>query len=75
LPEVHPVKIALAERGETQTACARAVGLVPPLLTQVLNGHRRAWPSLRQRLAEHLDRPEDELFPEYATTSSGGPAA
>jgi transcriptional regulator with XRE-family HTH domain len=69
LPKVHPVKIALAERGETQVDCAHAVGVVAPLLTQVLNGHRAPWPALRRRLSEHLGRSEAELFPAGAAES------
>jgi transcriptional regulator with XRE-family HTH domain len=62
VPKVHVVKVELAKRGESQRACAISVGVSPPVLTQVLNGHRSAWPALRRRLADHLGKDETELF-------------
>lgn len=63
----HPVKVALAQRGEFQSDCARAIGVAPSLLTQVLNGHQAPWPALRRKLAEHLGCSESELFPDFET--------
>ncbi len=66
MPSVHPVKTALVQRGETQADCARAVGIKPVSLTQVLNGRAASWPGLRARVAAHLELPEAELFPDHA---------
>ncbi len=59
---VHPVKVALAERGQTQRAFAPAVGVSPGVLNHILNGRAEPWPALRRRIAQALERPEAELF-------------
>jgi transcriptional regulator with XRE-family HTH domain len=64
MPPVHPVKVELAKRGQTQRDFAPEVEVSPGTLGQVLNGHVGSWPALRRRCAEVLGRPEDELFPE-----------
>lgn len=66
MPKVHPVKVALASRGQTQRACAEAIGISSPLLGRVLNKQSAPWPALRRKLSEHLGMPESELFPECA---------
>lgn len=66
MPTVHPVKVELAKRGQTQREFAPVVGVGPATLGQVLNGHVASWPALRRRCAEALGCPEDELFPEPA---------
>ena len=63
---VHPVKIELAKRGQTQRDFAPTVGVSAATLGLVVNGRLSAWPSLRARCAEALGRPEAELFPEDA---------
>lgn len=62
MSRVHPVKVELVRRGESQRACADAVGVSPNVLYRVLGYRTESWPSLRRRLAEHLAKPEDELF-------------
>jgi len=66
MPPVHPVKVELAKRGQTQRDFAPEVHVSPGTLSQILNGHAMAWPALRRRCAEALGRSEDELFPEAA---------
>ena len=60
----HPVKVALAVRGITQVDFAPQAGVKPSTLGQVLNGHQASWPALRRRVADALQLPESELFPE-----------
>lgn len=64
MPLPHPVKVALAARGETQKHLAIAVGVTPGTLAQVVNGHHSSWPALRRRVAEYLGEPESVLFPD-----------
>jgi transcriptional regulator with XRE-family HTH domain len=59
---VHPIKVELARRGESQRACADAVGVSANVLNRVLCYRTESWPALRRRLAEHLEMPEDQLF-------------
>lgn len=63
MPRSHPVKVALAQRGETQKQLAEAVGYSPTTLRAAINGHTSPWPELRRRVAEHLGQPEADLFP------------
>lgn len=58
------MKVELAKIGRTQTEFAPLAGVTFGTLNRVLNGHAQSWPSLRRRIAEALDRPEAELFPE-----------
>src|SRR5262249_36077736 len=67
MSHVHPVKTALVAAGITQTEFAPTVGVSVNTFRQVVNGHQAAWPSLRQRVSERLQRPESELFPETTT--------
>ena len=69
MPPVHPVKVELAKRGQTQADFAPFVGVGAATLGQVLNGRVASWPALRRRCAEALGRPESELFPEKAQPS------
>jgi transcriptional regulator with XRE-family HTH domain len=62
MAQVHPIKVELARRGETQRTLAGAVGISPATLSQVLNGRAASWPALRRRVAEHFDTNESELF-------------
>lgn len=62
MPTVHPVKVELAKRGQTQRAFAPEVTVSPGTLGLVLNGQLRPWPSLRRRISAALDVPEAELF-------------
>jgi transcriptional regulator with XRE-family HTH domain len=61
--KVHPVKTQLAMRGDTQRWLAAEVRVSPSTLSHILNGRLVAWPALRRRVAETLERSEDELFP------------
>jgi lambda repressor-like predicted transcriptional regulator len=56
----HPVRLAALERGETLVDVAAAVGVAVPTLRSALASY--CWPSLRRRIAEHLDVPEESLF-------------
>lgn len=49
--------------GMTQKEFAPRVGVSQQTLGHVLNGQLAAWPALKQRFAEELGRPVDELFP------------
>jgi transcriptional regulator with XRE-family HTH domain len=53
------------ERGETQVALAAAVGYSSNVIGVVLNGQRPSWPKLRRKIADYLELPEAELFPEF----------
>jgi transcriptional regulator with XRE-family HTH domain len=66
MPPVHPIKVELAKRGQTQRDFAPEVKVTPDVLGQVLNGRVAAWPALKRRCAGALGRTEDELFPESA---------
>ena len=59
----HPVKVALAQRGERPSELAVRAGYSSATVSQVLNGHSRPWAEFRRRVAEALDMPESELFP------------
>lgn len=65
MPHPHPVKAVLAARGETQKHLAAAVKVTPGTLVQVVNGHHASWPALRRRIAEYLEVPERDLFPDH----------
>ncbi len=67
MPIVHPVKVELSKRGQTQRDLAPTVGVSAGTLSQVLNGRVASWPALRRRTAEALGRSEAELFPEVAS--------
>jgi transcriptional regulator with XRE-family HTH domain len=64
MPYVHPVKVELAKRGQTQKEFASKVGVSPGSLTLVLNGRLASWPALRRRVADALEVSESDLFPE-----------
>lgn len=64
-PPVHPVKVELAIRGETQRSFASRIGVAYGTLNQVLNGHSAPWPSLTRRIAAELGKSEGELFAEH----------
>lgn len=66
MPMAHPVKVELAKRGRSQRSLAKEVRVSAGSLSHVLNGRVVAWPALRRRVAEALDVPEAELFPELA---------
>jgi transcriptional regulator with XRE-family HTH domain len=72
MPTVHPVKIELAKRGQTQRDLAGKVRVTPGVLSHVLNGHVAAWPSLRARIAGALGLSETELFPDLEPSARAG---
>ncbi len=51
-----------AERGFTQGDFARLLGVSRSALSNVENGHVRAWPKLRRAASRLLAVPEDDLF-------------
>lgn len=61
---VHPLKIALAERGLTYKEFAPRVGVTVPSFTQMVNFRVASWPALRRRCAAELGVPEAQLFPD-----------
>lgn len=62
----HPVQAELTRRRILQRDAAAAVGVQPIVLSQVLTGKKASWPKLRHRLADYLERPVDDLFPDEA---------
>lgn len=52
------------DRGVKQKHLAQALGIAQSTLSNVENGHHRAWPSLRKRAAQFFGVSEDVLFPE-----------
>jgi transcriptional regulator with XRE-family HTH domain len=62
MPRVHPVKTALAARGETQKQLAEAIGVAPGTVSLILNGRLEPWPAIRRKIADHVQAPEDQLF-------------
>ena len=61
---IHPAKLAIVARGETQTHVARAIGYRLATLNQALNGEARASGPLKAKLAEYLGLPAGDLFDE-----------
>jgi transcriptional regulator with XRE-family HTH domain len=51
-----------AERGFTQGDFARLLGVSRSALSNVENGHVRAWPKLRRAASQLLAVPEEDLF-------------
>lgn len=58
----HPAKAMIVGRGYLLREAAEAVGVNAHTFGRILNGYGTPWPALRQRLAEFLEVPEDELF-------------
>ena len=61
LPATRLAKIR-AERGFTQGEFARLLGVSRSALSNVENGHVRAWPKLKRTASRLLAVPEDDLF-------------
>jgi DNA-binding XRE family transcriptional regulator len=64
----QPAKVELVRRGLRQNAVADAIGVPRPTLNQVLNRRLAASQRIKNRLAEYLDLPIEDLFdcPEVA---------
>jgi transcriptional regulator with XRE-family HTH domain len=60
----YPAKTLLVARWLKQVDVAREVGVGATTLNRVLNRRLAPWPALKQRLSEHLQVPEAELFDE-----------
>lgn len=58
-------------RGIRQRELAALLGIAPPTLSVVENGHRPPWPKLRRDAARLLGLDEAELFPEERSGSRG----
>ena len=67
--EMNTVRAVRLGRGITQTKLARLVEVPESQLCAVERGRLHPWPKLRRRLAEELEVPERELFPESAETA------
>ena len=61
------VKAECALQERTLADLARAVGVKPSSLYNVVNGIARPWPSLKVRLSVELGVAEDELFAEVGS--------
>lgn len=59
------IEETLKERKISGLQAAMRAGIAPSDFYQAVNGKKPFFPSWRKRLAEVLDMPEDELFPEY----------
>ena len=71
MPKVHPVKVALAQRGESQRSLAKQLGYSPGTVGGILNGHQAPWPEFQRRCSEYLGQPEVELFEGARGTLAG----
>lgn len=60
------VRVALAYRGQTQSALARGTGIDPGLLSNAMNGHRNLTGDQESAIAGFLGVPVSILFPEVA---------
>jgi lambda repressor-like predicted transcriptional regulator len=63
--KVHPVTIAVLQRGETLGELAERVGVTKNTMHAALR--TGGWPRLRSAISEDLGRPIQELFPEVAS--------
>ena len=61
---IHPVRRELFERQETVADLAIATGYSKNSLAKVLAGDHHPWGKLRAAIADALDKPEHELFPD-----------
>ena len=75
-PRRRPLALAILDDGRHQHEIAAAAGISAPTLSGILTG-RIADPraDTRIKLAQALDKPVDELFPEYAASSRSSDAA
>ncbi|HET9733175.1 MAG TPA: helix-turn-helix transcriptional regulator [Acidimicrobiales bacterium] len=60
----HPAVAEFRRRGITVTQAAADLGLARPYLSSVLHGRRSASSALRQRIADYLSIPTEDLFVE-----------
>ena len=60
------VRAALGFIDATQADLAKATGIGPVLLSDVLSGYRNLTPEQEQAVAAHLGVPASVLFPEVA---------
>ncbi|MBN2099870.1 MAG: helix-turn-helix transcriptional regulator [Dehalococcoidia bacterium] len=63
---MNMVRAVRVGRGLTQSKLARLVEVPESQLCAVERGRLHPWPKLRRRLAEELQVPENELFPQTA---------
>ena len=55
----------LKERGLSRYRLARDIGIALPDIYAALNGTKPLYPGYRRKIAQYLDLPEDEVFPEF----------
>jgi transcriptional regulator with XRE-family HTH domain len=60
------LKMAILERGLTQIALAKAVGLSEPQLSRIIHEHQEATDDQKKAIAKVLHRKVQELFAEVA---------
>lgn len=60
----RPLRVVRVARNFSQARLARASGLSPSTISRLENGHEQPYRLTRERLAEVLDYPVGELFPE-----------
>lgn len=61
------IEVELLKHGWTQKDLAERIGYAPATISQVVSQSRRAWPKLRNAIAEALGVAENELFNEDGT--------
>jgi transcriptional regulator with XRE-family HTH domain len=71
--ELSLAVLELRARGIFAIDLARAAGMTGPVLSRLVHGHQRPSVEQAKRLAELLERPVGELFPNLAPVNGDGP--
>ena len=61
---LNKLKTTIEERGITRNRLAIMSGISTSDMYQIFSGKRALFPAWRKRIAEALEMPEEELFPE-----------
>jgi transcriptional regulator with XRE-family HTH domain len=61
---VHPLALRLKRAGIRPSDLARSIGYSAASVSRILHGRQPAMPLFRALVAEELDTPEAELFPD-----------
>ena len=65
------INTVLKEKGISKAQAARMANIPQNDFYQATNDKKSFFPAWRKRLAEVLDMPEDEIFPEYMKKKEG----